>query len=39
VSPRARQLAVVSLVLWALTILAGRFLAYTHHILLASEAF
>ena len=39
VSPGARQLAVVSLVVWALTILAGRFLAYTHHILLASEGF
>ena len=37
VSSRARRLAVLSLCLWAGTILAGRFLAYTHHILLASE--
>jgi hypothetical protein len=39
VSRRARQLAILSLCLWAGTILAGRFLAYTHHILLASELF
>ena len=39
VSPWARQLAMLSLVLWAGTILAGRLLAYTHHILLASEGF
>jgi len=39
VSARARQLATVSLILWAGTILAGRFLAYTHSILLASEGF
>ena len=39
VSSRAQQLAVVSLFLWAGTILAGRLLAYTHSILLASEAF
>jgi hypothetical protein len=39
VGPRVRQLAVVSLLVWAGTILAGRYLAYTHHILLASEAF
>lgn len=39
VSARARNLAVVSLLVWAGTILAGRYLAYTHHILLASEAF
>ena len=38
VSARARNLAVVSLLVWAGTILAGRYLAYTHHILLASEA-
>lgn len=39
VSPRARQLALLSLIAWASTIFAGRFLAYTHHILLASEGF
>jgi hypothetical protein len=39
VSSRARRLAVVSLFLWAGTILAGRLLAYTHSILLTSEAF
>jgi hypothetical protein len=39
VSRRARRLAMFSLCLWAGTILAGRFLAYTHHILLASELF
>jgi hypothetical protein len=39
VGKRARQLAVLSLVLWAGTIFAGRLLAYTHHILLASEGF
>jgi hypothetical protein len=38
-SSRARHLAVLSLFLWAGTILAGRMLAYTHSILLASEAF
>jgi hypothetical protein len=37
VSTRARQLAMLSLLLWAGTIFAGRLLAYTHHILLASE--
>ena len=37
-SPRARQLALASLLLWGLTILAGRFLAYTHHILMSSDA-
>ena len=37
VTGRARTLASLSLLLWAGTILAGRFLAYTHHILLASE--
>jgi hypothetical protein len=39
VGKRALQLAVLSLVLWAGTIFAGRLLAYTHHILLASEGF
>ena len=39
VTPRARQLAWLSLLFWAGTILAGRLLAYTHHILLASEGF
>jgi hypothetical protein len=38
VSGHARNLATLSLLLWAGTILAGRLLAYTHHILLASEA-
>ena len=38
VSARARHLALLSLFLWAGTILAGRLLAYTHHILLASDA-
>lgn len=37
VSTRARRLAFASLVLWTVTIFAGRLLAYTHHILLASE--
>jgi hypothetical protein len=37
ISTHARRLAMLSLALWAGTILAGRFLAYTHHILLASE--
>ena len=39
VSARARRLAAASLILWAGTILAGRFLAYTHSILLASEGY
>ena len=39
VSSRARQLALLSMIAWAATIFAGRFLAYTHHILLASEGF
>lgn len=39
VSSRARKLAAASLLLWGGTILAGRLLAYTHHILLASEGF
>lgn len=39
VSARARNLAMLSLLLWGGTIFAGRLLAYTHHILLASEGF
>ncbi len=39
VSSRARRLALVSILVWVATIFAGRFLAYTHHILLASEGF
>jgi hypothetical protein len=39
VSSRMRRLATVSLILWAGTILAGRFLAYTHSILLVSEGY
>jgi hypothetical protein len=39
VSARARRLALASLLFWAGTILTGRLLAYTHHILLASEGF
>jgi hypothetical protein len=37
VGPRARRLALASLLLWTATIFAGRLLAYTHHILLVSE--
>jgi hypothetical protein len=37
VGGRARRLALASLLLWTVTIFAGRLLAYTHHILLASE--
>ncbi|HEX7235524.1 MAG TPA: hypothetical protein VF405_01105 [Gammaproteobacteria bacterium] len=37
VGSRARRLAFASLLLWTVTIFAGRLLAYTHHILLASE--
>jgi hypothetical protein len=37
VTRHARQLALASLLLWTVTIFAGRMLAYTHHILLASE--
>jgi hypothetical protein len=37
VSARARRLAMASLVLWTGTILAGRLLAYTNHMLLASD--
>ena len=39
VSSRARQLALLSMIVWTATIFAGRFLAYTHHILLVSEGF
>lgn len=39
VSARARGLAVVSLLLWTGTILAGRLLAYTHSILLVSDGY
>ena len=39
VSARARWLAAASLCLWAGTILAGRMLAYTYTILLASEPY
>jgi hypothetical protein len=39
VNSRVRQLAVLSLLLWAGAIFAGRFLAYTHSILLVSERF
>lgn len=36
---RVRRLAVASLALWAGAIVTGRFLAYTHSVLLASEGF
>jgi hypothetical protein len=39
ISARARLLAMLSLLFWAGTILTGRLLAYTHHILLASDFF
>ncbi len=39
VSARTRGLALISLVLWTGTILAGRLLAYTHSILLVSEGY
>jgi hypothetical protein len=39
ITQRGQQLALLSLFLWAGTIFAGRLLAYTHHILLASEGF
>lgn len=39
VGRRARLLACGSLLLWAGTILAGRLLAYTHSILMASDGF
>lgn len=38
-SGHARRLAWTSLALWAGAVLTGRFLAYTHSILLASEGF
>jgi hypothetical protein len=37
VSPRASRLAIASLFVWGLTILAGRYLAYTAEVLLVSE--
>lgn len=37
VSHRAKMLAVGTLLLWAGTVFAGRLLAYTHHILMASD--
>jgi hypothetical protein len=39
VSDRVRRLAMLSIALWGATIFAGRLLAYTHSILLASEGF
>jgi len=39
VSGKARRLAVLSLCLWAGTILSGRLLAYTHTILLVSDRY
>jgi hypothetical protein len=39
VGPRARLLAGASLAIWAGTILAGRLLAYTHTVLLASDPY
>ena len=39
ISARARRLAMLSLLFWAGTILTGRLLAYTNHILLASDFF
>ena len=39
VSVRARRLALLSLLFWAGTIVTGRLLAYTYHILLTSEVF
>ncbi len=38
VTAHARMLAMLSLLVWAATIFAGRYLAYTYQILLASEA-
>jgi hypothetical protein len=38
-SARGRRLAMLSLLFWAGTILTGRLLAYTNHILLASDYF
>jgi hypothetical protein len=37
VSHRAKMLAVGTLLLWGGTVVAGRLLAYTHHILMASD--
>ena len=37
-SSRARLLAIASLLLWTGTIFTGRLLAYTHHILLATDS-
>lgn len=34
---KIRQLGYLSLILWIITITAGRFLAYTHSVLLASS--
>jgi hypothetical protein len=39
VTARAKQLATLSLFLWAGTVFAGRLLAYTHSILMASDPF
>ena len=39
VNDRLRRLATASIALWGATVFAGRFLAYTHSILLASEGF
>ena len=39
VNDRLRRLAMLSIALWGATVFAGRFLAYTHSILLASEGF
>lgn len=39
VSPRVRVVAIVALACWAGAILAGRLLAYTYNMLMASEAF
>jgi hypothetical protein len=39
ITSRARRLAALSLLFWAGAIFAGRLLAYTHNILLASEGF
>ncbi len=36
-TPHLRRLAIIMLVLWIITITAGRFLAYTHWVLLASH--
>ncbi len=36
---RPRMLALVAILLWVITLFAGRFLAYTHSVLLASRSF